>query len=150
MLVISKSLPFLLPDQMQQKCVLHALKTGVWEAEHQPLKKGSANPCCTTIHHSLHETLYLLKTTCSHSAVKRWVLTLFIQRFPHNILANIIFLREIEQLADPASSLGTKTTRHSCVCQPRNILLTFDKASLDTLINPAATKHVLNCSCFII
>lgn len=42
---------------MQQKRVLHALKTGVWEAEHQPLKKGSANPCCTTIHHSLHETL---------------------------------------------------------------------------------------------
>lgn len=149
MLVISKALRFLLPDQMQQKRVLHALKTGVWEAEHQPLKKGSANPCCTTIHHSLHETLSA-ENDMQPQCRKTWVLTLFIQRFPHNILANIIFLREIEQLADPASSLGTKTTRHSCVCQPRNILLTFDKASLDTLINPASTKHVLNCSCFII
>lgn len=58
-------------------------------------------------------------------------LTLFVQRLPHNVLANIIFLREVEQLADPAGPLGTETTGHSCVSQPRNVLFTFGNVSFN-------------------
>lgn len=67
-------------------------------------------------------------------AVLLGVLTLLIQRLPHNILANVIFLGEIEQLADPAGPLGTKTTGHSCVSQPRNVFLTFGNVSLNTSV----------------
>jgi len=51
-------------------------------------------------------------------------LTFFSQRSPHNILPHIILLSQVEELADLASPLGTKTTRDGAVGQTGNILLT--------------------------
>lgn len=51
-------------------------------------------------------------------------LTLFIQGSPHNILPHVIFLGQVEELADLAGPLGTKAARDSGVSQTRNILLT--------------------------
>lgn len=60
--------------------------------------------------------------------VKMWEnspsLTFFSQGSPHNILPNIIFFSQIEELADLAGPLGTKTARDGAVGQPGNVLLT--------------------------
>ncbi len=47
------------------------------------------------------------------------------QRSPHNILTDIIFFAEIEQLADLAGSLGSKATGDGCVSQTRDVILTY-------------------------
>jgi hypothetical protein len=41
-----------------------------------------------------------------------FTLTFFVQRLSNNILADIIFFREIEKFSDSASSFGPQTTRH--------------------------------------
>lgn len=56
--------------------------------------------------------------------VKSSHLTFFSQGSPHDILPNIILLSQVEELADLAGPLGTKTARDSAVGQPGNVLLT--------------------------
>lgn len=51
-------------------------------------------------------------------------LTFFSQGSPHNILPNVILFGQVEELADLACPLGTKTARDSAVGQPWDVLLT--------------------------
>ncbi len=51
-------------------------------------------------------------------------LTFFSQGSPHNVLPNVILLGQVEELADLAGSLGTKTARDGAVGQPGNVVLT--------------------------
>lgn len=60
----------------------------------------------------------------SYNAIKSSHLTFFSQGSPHDILPNIILLSQVEELADLAGPLGTKTTRDSAGGQPGNVLLT--------------------------
>lgn len=51
--------------------------------------------------------------------------TFLVQRFPHNVLTNVIFFGEIKQLPDSTSPFRTQAARHSGVSQARNIFLTL-------------------------
>lgn len=48
---------------------------------------------------------------------------------PYNVLAHIIILWEVEEFADLACSLGSKTARDSLVCQTWNIHITCGRKS---------------------
>lgn len=67
---------------------------------------------------------YHHKEPSSWALEETWFLTFFGQGSPHHVLPDIILLSQIEELANLAGPLGTKTARDSAVGQPGNVLLT--------------------------
>jgi hypothetical protein len=83
--------------------------------------------------------------------------TIVLELAANNKLGNIILLRKTEQLADMASSLGSKTTRNSrsLIGKSRNLLFTLldDHEVQDTNIrtnNAATDRLTLTLTLFLI
>lgn len=54
----------------------------------------------------------------------RVLLTFLSEGSAHHILPHIVLLGQVEQLADPAGSLGAQAARHGAVSQAGDVLLT--------------------------
>lgn len=78
--------------------------------------------------HTLRNSItYQLLGSVFRETCNQLTLTFLSEGSAHHILPDIILLGQVEELTDPAGSLGTQAARHSAVSQARDVLLTCRK-----------------------